>query len=230
MWGSLRLIQQHGAWHYCQECIQIRDVSTKVDAPKGSYECLHMVTILHIEIMRWMCYECHLCMALAWSDLNHYAQFYCLWAACPCLSWFVVAQIKSKLPSTLQLESSSLWVSFMLTLHSGIVYGCKQAYTHACTMHVFNDIQDIDAFACSGIKLHCQKYHKWRLYNARWQSSKPVCVKKEQNGPPDADQELKCKNHHVTPTHFLLSKAQSLSFTDDVQCNIAGSKLDDAYK
>ena len=134
MWGSLRLIQQHGAWHYCQECIQIRDVSTKVDAPKGSYECLHMVTILHIEIMRWMCYECHLCMALAWSDLNHYAQFYCLWAACPCLSWFVVAQIKSKLPSTLQLESSSLWVSFMLTLHSGIVYGCKQAYTHACTM------------------------------------------------------------------------------------------------
>ena len=47
------------------------------------------------EVMRWICwgYECRLCMDLHVPETNSVTvrDLYCLWAACPFLSWFTVA-------------------------------------------------------------------------------------------------------------------------------------------
>ena len=106
-------------------------------------------TQFHNEIMRWMSgvYECHLCMD--WSNLHN---LYCLWTTCPCLSWCVVAQAKSKLPSMLQLESSLLRVSYMLTLHSGIIYGCKQHASECSVRLTQAHPNDIDVLCLFRLK------------------------------------------------------------------------------
>ena len=54
---------------------------------------LHICFKLHTEVMRWICraYGCRLCMDLPEANSTTVCDLYCLWAACPCLSWSAVA-------------------------------------------------------------------------------------------------------------------------------------------
>ena len=93
--------------------------------------CTHALTKLHTEVMGWTsrAYECRLCMDLPEANSTTVRDLYCLWAACPCLSWSTVAM------------RALTWVvfvpraSFTLTLHFGSSPSLTQQWAGdiACT-------------------------------------------------------------------------------------------------
>ena len=54
----------------------------------------HALTKLHTEVMSWIsrAHECRLCMDLPEANSTTLRDLYCLWVACPCLSWSAVAK------------------------------------------------------------------------------------------------------------------------------------------
>ena len=54
---------------------------------------LRLHTRFNTEVMGWTsrAYECRLCMDLLEANSTTVRDLYCLWAACPCLSWSTVA-------------------------------------------------------------------------------------------------------------------------------------------
>ena len=58
-----------------------------------SMKLLRLHTRFNTEVMSWIshAYECRSCMDLPEANSTTVRNLYCLWAACPCLSWSTVA-------------------------------------------------------------------------------------------------------------------------------------------
>ena len=137
-------------------------------------------------------YECRLCMDLPEANSTTVRDLYCLWAACPCLSWSTVAMRalswvvfvprvsltptlcsgSSPSPTWQRLGMKGLHEIFKYANLKFTVYGRKQTYTQLPPMHavtlVWGSLRLAPNTECKPMKENRVGANEWFLFVVRW--------------------------------------------------------------